>query len=98
MSAQEVVAELSRLAGYDLGDSTDENGAPRTLRQMPENLRRAAEGYERDRKGNVKYKFATKSAALALLAKHYKLTSDTVNITGSLTLEDLITGSQQEPE
>jgi phage terminase small subunit len=89
----EVLRELRRLAFSDIGQGVGEGGAVLSLKDMPEDFRRAissievealyaGKGEERVQVGTVtKVKLWSKDKALELLGKYLKLFTDKVELT-----------------
>jgi phage terminase small subunit len=106
LSAARVLQELARLAMVDLSEAYDENGRLKSMKEIPEEVRRAIAGVEvfeefegrgedRVKVGDtVKVKLFDKTRALELLAKHFKLLTDKVDLNVRVTLEDLVAGNQ----
>lgn len=102
ITADVVLGELLRLARVDIGAAFAEDGTLKPLRDIPEDVRRAIAGVEvdelfegrgRDRKQlgyTRKVKFWDKARALELLARHLGLLKDKVEVTGHVTLEQLV--------
>lgn len=94
VSVERVLRELACLAFLDPAGLFDEKGELRPISEMPEEVRRALTGLEveelfdfkngrRSRTGNLrKIKFAQKTTALELLAKHLGILKDKVELTG----------------
>lgn len=110
VKSDDVLRELLRLSMTDIGQAFDEEGKLKKLHEMPEDVRRAIAGVEveelfegrgdsREHVGQVrKIKFWDKVKGLELLGKHLKLFTDRVEHSGTLTLEQLITGSYEPDE
>ena len=94
LSADLVIKELLLIASANPRDAFDENGELKDIRDMPENLVRAISGFDvkeeywgiganRERVATVKsVKFWCKNKALETLARHLKLLTDQVEVSG----------------
>jgi phage terminase small subunit len=89
VKADQVLAELRRLALVDIGEAFDADGKMRPLKDMPADLRRAISAVEVEEldlgggevSGTVrKVKFWDKVKALELLGKHLKLFIERVEV------------------
>ncbi len=85
LKADDVLLELMRLAAVDIGEAFDDAGRLLPIRQIPPDVRRAISGVDVDElPGNVgvtrKVRFWDKKGALELLAKHYRLLVDRVEV------------------
>lgn len=110
ITADVVLGELLRLARTDIGEAFDADGRLKAIKDIPEDVRRAIAGVEvdelfegrgRDRVQvgwTRKVKFWDKARALELLARHLGLLKDKVEVTGKLTLEDLVAGAAAPKE
>ena len=108
LTADDVLAELVRIARVDIGEAYDEKGRLRPLKDIPEDVRRAIAGVEvvelfegageeRVQSGELKkLKLWDKVKALELLAKHLGLLRDKVEVSGAgggaLTVEVKVLG------
>jgi phage terminase small subunit len=105
MTADRILLELFRIATVDITQAFDEMGQLKPLSEIPEDVRRAISGLEvneifdgqGDQKTAIglakKIKFAEKTKAAELLGKHFKLFSERLEVSGKLSLEDLVAGS-----
>ena len=94
MSADDVLVGLAEIASIDIADIFDENNSLRPLKEIPAHVRRAIAGIEveelfegrgesREHVGrNRKLKLSDKVRALEILAKHHKLLTEKVELTG----------------
>ena len=94
LSADLIIKELLLIASANPRDAFDKNGDLKDIRDMPENLVRAISGFDikeeywgmgvnREKIGTVKsVKFWCKNKALETLARHLKLLTDQLDITG----------------
>lgn len=110
VKADDVLRELLRLARVDLGEAFDKDGRLKAVHSIPPDVRRAIAGIEveelfeghgpdRVQTGHVrKVKFWEKTKALELLGKHLKLFTDKLEVSGRLTLEQLVEASTKPPE
>ncbi len=89
-TADEVLRELTRLAMVDPAQLVGPDGTMLALRDMPEEIRRCIASIEKDSDGNVKIKFWDKNTALTNLAKHHKLLTDKIEVSGQVSLADRI--------
>lgn len=106
--ADQVLLELKRLGYSDLRGLYNENGTIKHPSEWSDDLARAVssieveETFERDGKEMVwtgytkKVKFWPKDKALELMGKHKKLFTDKVELSGKLSLADLVAGSKEE--
>jgi phage terminase small subunit len=101
LSADRTLAELATLATSDLADALDPaTGALLPLHLMPLRIRRAIASIKITKQNRiagdgktedvVEVKLWNKVHALELLAKHFRLISDTVELTPSQELTDLL--------
>ena len=94
MSADDVLVGLAEIASIDIADIFDENNSLRPLKEIPAHVRRAIAGIEveelfegrgesREHVGrNRKLKLSDKVRALEILARHHKLLTEKVELTG----------------
>lgn len=94
LSAARVLEELRRLSFFDVADLFDDNGDLRALKDVPIEARAAIAGLEVARanldrtdgkRGDewlTKIKLASKVDALQMLAKHFKLLVERIEVTG----------------
>lgn len=88
VTVERVVAELARLAFFDVRRLVDATGAPLSLHDLDEDTARAIAGLEVARVGNfevgvgevLKFKLADKGANLERLGKFLKMFTDNVNL------------------
>lgn len=109
VTAERVIAELGRIAFSDLGALYNQDGSLKPVHEWPEDARRAVAGVEAEeifewdddakKRVNVgdlrKVKLWAKPQALEILARHFKLLTDKVEHSGTLTLEQLLGESRQ---
>lgn len=107
ITAEKVITELYRIATCDISQAFNQDGSMKLMHEIPEDVRRAIQaveieqlfdGFGKDRAqiGHTKrIKFWDKTKALELLAKHFKLLTDKIEHTGSVTLEQLVAGSKK---
>lgn len=85
---------MARIAFADLRDFAefDEHGKlkPFNLRLLPDDVTAAIVEISEDKDGRVRFKLADKGAALRDLGKHLGMYSKKLEITGKVTLEDLV--------
>jgi phage terminase small subunit len=94
LTVDRVKLEIARLAFYDPAAFWNENGSAKPIHEIDEDSRRALSGFEmaelfegagedRAMVGYVKkFKLASKDRALELAARHLKMLTDKVEITG----------------
>jgi phage terminase small subunit len=105
VQADDVLRELLRIARADIAQAFDESGALLPVQEMPEDVRRAIASIEVEQVGGddgavsfvKKVRFWDKSKGLELLGKHLKLFTDKVELSGKVTLEQLVLGSFEKP-
>jgi phage terminase small subunit len=95
LKSDDVLRELLRLARVDIGEAFDHEGHLKPLHLMSEDCRRAIAGVEVEAVAGeaatvTKVKFWDKTRALELLGKHLKLFTDKVELSGRVTLEQLL--------
>lgn len=98
VKADDVLRELLRLAMVDIGEAYDENNNLKKLHDMPPGVRRSIAQIETHYIGGgedgaievKKVKFNDKTKALELLGKHLKLFTDKLEVSGKMTLEQLV--------
>jgi phage terminase small subunit len=108
ITADEVLKELKRIAMCDIGEAFDDaTGVLKPLNQIPVDVRRCIasievdelfdyEGGQRTRIGvTKKVRFWDKKGSLDSLGKHLKLFTDKVELSGKVTLEQLVLASIQ---
>jgi phage terminase small subunit len=95
MTADDVLVGLAEIASVDIADIFDEDNALRPLRSIPAHVRKAIAGIEveelfegrgKDREHigrNRKLKLSDKVRALEILARHHKLLTEKVELTGA---------------
>lgn len=107
--ADEVLREVFRLARQDIGAIFDDTGLPKSIHELPEEVRRTISKVEFDKCKQYneetgewdyvpyikKIHFWDKVKALELLGKHFKLFTEKLEVEGKLTLEDLVMGSNE---
>jgi phage terminase small subunit len=108
IKADDVLRELLRLARVDIGEAFDDEGKLKPLKEIPEDVRRAISGIEVDELFDGhgenrmsigvtrKLKFWDKTRALEMLGKHLKLFTDRIEVSGKLTLEQLLSGEGEK--
>lgn len=106
--ADTVLQELLKIALVDIGEAFDETGKLLPIKLMPKHLRQSiasvetfeefqGRGEEREYIGDTKrVKFWDKTRALELLGKNLKLFTDLKELSGRVTLEDLVAGPAEE--
>lgn len=94
LTVDRVKLEIARLAFYDPGAFWNENGTAKPMHEIDEDSRRAIAGFEtaelfegtgesRGLAGYIKkFKLASKDRALELAARHLKMLTDKVEVTG----------------
>lgn len=88
VTVERVVAELARLAFFDVRKLVDETGAPLRLSALDEDTARAIAGLDVARVGNdemgvgevLKFKLADKGANLERLGKYLKMFTENLNL------------------
>lgn len=105
ITADLILGELLKLATVDLGKAFDASGTILPINEMPEEVRKAISGIEvnelfgrGDDSDQVigftkKVRFWDKPKSLELLGKHLKLFKEQIEHSGKITLEDLLTGT-----
>ena len=88
VKAEDIIRELGVIALMDPGRMLDEDGHPLRLKDMPEDMRRAMKTIKLLPKGGREYTFLDKVAALTTLARHFKLLTDKVEVSGTIGLAD----------
>lgn len=91
VTVERVVAELARLAFFDVRRLVNEDGSPRKLTELDDDTARAVAGLDVVRTGNaevgvgevLKFKLADKGANLERLGRHLAMFKDVV-LTGAL--------------
>lgn len=108
--ADDVLRELLRFAMSDIRKAFDDRGRLLPVQDIPEDVARSissievdqlfdGHGAERYQSGDtMKVKFWDKTKGLELLGKHLKLFTDKLEISGRLTLEQLVEASFAKPE
>lgn len=109
-TADEVLLELKKLAFADVRRVFTKDGALKSIRSMPKDVSATiasveveelfeGRGENREHVGSVhKLKQWDKLKALELLGKNLKLWTDKVDVSGNLTLEDLVLASRNPPK
>lgn len=106
ITADMVIESLLQIAKLDLSEAYSGSGALLPIKDMPDHVRRSIAGvdvYEDIVDGQklgetVKVKISDRVKALELLGRHLKMFTDKIQLTGKLTLEQLVTGSMKEDE
>ncbi|MBB2205604.1 terminase small subunit [Gluconacetobacter takamatsuzukensis] len=76
-SQDRVIAELTRLAFYDVGTiAAHPLNGPEDIATLPEEVRAAVTGWSWDKAGNFTVRLAPRTPSLDLLAKHFGLLKD----------------------
>jgi phage terminase small subunit len=108
--AESVLGELNGLAGADLLEAFCKDGTLKNLADMPPEFRRCIKSLEftelfEGASGEkfvsgriVKLQLWDKPKALELLGKHLKLFTDKVELSGKLTLAELVEAAAKSPE
>jgi hypothetical protein len=106
MSAEEVLAGLSRAARFDPADLYNADGSTVAIPDLPPEVRLCiekvefeeiiVEGKKIGRTGKIHT--ISKKSAYEMLAKHHKLLVDRVIHTHKISLEDLLGDDEAEPE
>ena len=106
-SVDRVLGELHRLAGADISLVFNEDGSPKPLHEIPEDVRRCISAVEveelfegrgeaRAQVGLVhKFKLWDKGAALERLGRHLKLFTDKLEVDASPELADALAKARQ---
>ena len=68
--------------------------SPADIAKLPERVRRAIIGWSWDRNGNFVLKLSPKTPSLELIGRHLSLFKDNLNVTGSISIEDLRAAAQ----
>lgn len=110
ITADDILKELLLIAKTDLSMAYDEKGNLKPIHEMPPEIRRAIAGIdvfeefegvgrERVKVGETRrIKLWDKPKALETLGKHLKLWTDKVELSGKVTLENLVMGSLEKEE
>lgn len=107
--AQRVLLELKQLSFADRRQLFNEDGSIKDISEIPDDLAAAIAGIDieecvEDDDGNVikgrvrKMKLADKLKSIELLGKHLKMFTDKHEVTGAMSLEQLVVGSLKKPE
>lgn len=111
ISADRVLQELAKLAYYDPGRLFDENGRMKPVHLLDDVTRAAVSQLEVEetettegvnetrvviRSKTKKVKMADKGQNLERLGRHLKLFTDRLDLTGRLTLEDLVSSDERD--
>jgi len=98
LTAERVLAELSRIALSDVAEAFDEDGNLRDVHEMPEGVRRCISGLDveelftgrgdsREQVGRLKkLRLWDKVKALEALGRHFRLFTERVEVTGDAAL------------
>lgn len=105
VKADDVLRELLRLAMVDISEAFGADGQLKPLHEMSPDVRRAIAGVEVQTIGNEdeglvrlhKVKFWDKTKSLELLGKHLKLFTEKLEVSGKLTLEQLVERAAKKP-
>lgn len=110
VTAAKILKRLDSIGDVDLGRAYDKNGNLLPIHEIPEDVRRCISGIkvfeefegfgkERVKIGEVReVKFWDKIKANELLGRHLKLFTDKVEHSGTVTLEQLVAGSNEEKD
>lgn len=105
-----VLYGIADLAFYDIADLFADDGSLKAVHDIPVAMRNAIAGIEveelwegrgeaRERIGNLhKVKLADRKGSLELLGRHLKLFTDKVEHSGTVTLEEILTASREQPK
>lgn len=109
-TVERILEELARIALADIAELFDEKGDLKPIDQIPEDLRRAIasieiealfDGYGKDRVqiGHTKkVKFWSKEKTLELLGKYRKMFTEKVEVSGKVSLVDIVAGADNSGE
>lgn len=105
VTIERTIGTLAKVAYHDLGEAFDEDGNLLPVHRMSEAIRvviagldvETTDGPGRVRTVTQKVKISDRIRALELLGKYQKLFTDRLDLTGRLTLEDLVC-SDGKPE
>ncbi len=96
ITPERVLKELAALAFVDMSQAYDKHGHLLNIHEMPEDVRRAINGFElesHDKQGMTTYtkkiKNSDKKGALELLGKHLAMFTDKVEHSGSINLSKM---------
>ena len=107
-SATDVLEELTRLGLSNVSgavwqrDELDHLGQPtvpgtlKSILDMPLHFQKCISSIERDTDGRIKLKLWDKNKALDTMARYHKLLTDKVEVSGKLSLEELVSGANQK--
>ncbi len=102
VKSDDILRELLHLAMVDISEAYNPDGSLKPLNEIPADVRRslanieteeifAGFGENREHVGRIaKVKFYDKTKALELLGKHLKLFTDKLEVSGKMTLEQLV--------
>lgn len=94
LSVERVLEEIRHNALVDPGELFDENGQLRKVNELPEHVRRAIAGIDVTVRpdGTVahKIKLNSKTEALTLAGRYFKMFTDNMHISGTLTHEQAL--------
>jgi phage terminase small subunit len=93
VTADRVLLEIERMAMYDPADLIEVNNH-RDIAKLPEEVRRAIVGWKYTGDGGFELKLV-KEKAIDLLAKHHGIAKDRVEVSGKITLEDIVAGATE---
>jgi phage terminase small subunit len=106
LTSKQLLEELANMITLDPQDLLDENGRVRPLHEMPKAVRKSIrelsldEIYERDEDGvrhlvgyNRKLKVYDKARGLELYMKHLGMLTDRLEVSGKISLEQLVDAS-----
>lgn len=109
-SAREILLMLKKLVMFDPRKLFKEDGSPKAISELDDETAFAIQGldvleefdYEGDQKVLIghtkKYKLADRNAAIEKAMRHLCLFPNKLEVSGNLTLEQLIMKSKEEPE
>lgn len=92
----EVLAGLLKLARVDVGQIFDADGGLLPVKEMPAEVRYAIAAIEMKDGVPHKLRFYAKDRALELLGKYLRLFAEKIEVSGRVTLEQLVLGAVQE--
>jgi len=91
---ERIFEELKYMSAYNIQDAVRPDGTLKTIQELPEDLARSIKEVDAD--GGLK--FSDKLKALDQKQKLLGISTEKIEITGKLTLEDLIKQSMKEEE
>lgn len=92
-----VLLELRKISEFDFRDVLDANGQPLPIKSLPKNISSCIKSVKETKYG-TNIEGWDKLRSLELIGKNLSMFIEKIEVSGKLTLEDLVTQSREEDE